>query len=67
MPIYEFRCAHCDYLFEKMQSHSAEYPPCPVCGSVVDRIMSAAVPRFKGKGFHCTDYTRHGVKKHISR
>ena len=64
MPLYEFRCTYCDNLFEQIQPYHADYPACPVCGSETMRIISPASVRFKGSGFHCTDYTRHGhIKK----
>jgi len=65
MPLYEFRCQHCDCLFERIQSYSANWPACPVCGAETRRILSPASARFKGPGFHCTDYGSHGrVRPH---
>ncbi|MCD6564385.1 MAG: zinc ribbon domain-containing protein [Bacteroidales bacterium] len=64
MPLYEFRCQQCDYLFEQIQGYSADWPNCPVCGGETQRILSPASARFKGSGFHCTDYTHHGRVRH---
>ena len=62
MPIYEFRCTRCDNLFDRLQNHDDDDPICPVCGSEVMRIFSPAGLKFKGSGFHCTDYGRYGSK-----
>jgi len=64
MPLYEFRCTHCDNLFEQIQLYHADWPACPVCGSETQRIRSPAKARFKGPGFHSTDYTKHGRVRH---
>ena len=64
MPLYEYRCTYCDHLFEKLQTHFEDNPVCPICGSETVRIMSSPSIRFRGSGFHCTDYTKHGhIKK----
>ena len=62
MPIYEFRCTRCDNLFDRLQNPDDDDPICPVCGSEVMRIFSPAGLKFKGSGFHCTDYGRYGSK-----
>ena len=62
MPIYEFRCTRCDNLFDWLQNLNDDDPKCPVCGSEVMRIFSPAGLKFKGSGFHCTDYGRYGSK-----
>ena len=64
MPLYEFRCTYCDNVFERIQAYHADWPPCPVCGSEAQRIMSPTTARFKGHGFHCTDYGSHGRVRH---
>ena len=65
MPLYEFRCQHCDCLFERIQSYHTNWPACPVCGCETQRILSPASARFKGSGFHCNDYGSHGrVRPH---
>lgn len=63
MPLYEFRCSSCDNLFEELKAHDDDLPVCPVCYGDVERIMSAPVFRFKGHGFHATDYNRHGPRQ----
>ena len=63
MPLYEYRCLTCDNLFEELQSYDADEPVCPQCGNEVRRIISATSFKFRGHGFHSTDYTRFGPKQ----
>ena len=63
MPLYNFRCQKCRQTIEKIQSYSDSFPECPLCGSKMSRLLGSPVLKFKGSGFHCTDYTRHDRKK----
>lgn len=49
MPIYEYRCPHCDVKFEKMRpfSQADAEAPCPGCGTAGKRLVSmfAAISR----------------------
>ena len=65
MPIYEFRSIRCDNLFDRLQNPDDDDPVCPVCGSDVMRIFSPAGLKFKGSGFHVTDYNKRGPKKRV--
>jgi putative FmdB family regulatory protein len=56
MPLFDFSCLSCHYVFEKICGAEQDYPACPLCGGETDKIMGAPVAHFKGKGFHCTDY-----------
>lgn len=66
MPIYEYRCISCDNLFDRLQNHDDDSPDCPVCGCEVMRIFSPIALRFKGSGFHSTDYGRRGPKRGVN-
>jgi len=33
MPIYEFKCEDCGFIFEVLQKMGEDFPPCPNCGS----------------------------------
>jgi putative FmdB family regulatory protein len=57
MPLYEYRCKKCGHRFEKIQSFSApDEKECPVCGSEVEKLISAPAIQFKGAGWYVTDY-----------
>jgi putative FmdB family regulatory protein len=41
MPLYEFRCADCGQIFDRLQSFDAQSPVCTACGSAeVNRLIS---------------------------
>jgi len=63
MPIYEYRCTRCDYLFEELKCYSSKHPKCPNCDGETQRIMSSPSFKLKGTGFHDTDYSRLGPKR----
>ncbi len=65
MPIYSFRCQKCLHEIEQVQLYSDTFPDCPLCGSKMTRLLGSPAIKFKGSGFHCTDYTRHGRKKTV--
>jgi len=65
MPTYEFRCPKghdFEEFFLKMSDAKSELP-CPTCGAVGLRQMSAGGGLlFKGSGFYITDYGKDGKK-----
>jgi putative FmdB family regulatory protein len=65
MPTYEFRCPK-GHDFEKFYRSMSAAPlevPCPICGKVAERQMSAGAGLvFKGSGFYITDYGKDGKK-----
>ena len=61
MPIYAYRCARCDHLFELRQGFDADpQQPCPRCQSTAHRRFHAPGVIYKGSGFYTTDYARAG-------
>lgn len=57
MPIYEYKCDHCSFQFEKKQAFSDEpRSTCSKCGSEARRIFSPVPIFFKGPGFYVTDH-----------
>ena len=57
MPLYDYKCEKCSYLFEVKQRITEEpLKHCPKCKGLVRRIISPAGIIFKGSGFHVTDY-----------
>jgi putative FmdB family regulatory protein len=65
MPTYEFRCPK-GHEFEKFYRSMSGAPleaPCPVCGRIAERQVSAGAGLvFKGSGFYITDYGKDGKK-----
>ena len=65
MPTYEFRCPK-GHEFEKFYRSMSAAPlevPCPACGKIAERQMSAGAGLvFKGSGFYITDYGKDGKK-----
>lgn len=59
MPLYDYKCSKCGYIFE-VQQRITEEPlrHCPKCKGDIKRLISPAGIIFKGSGFHVTDYAR---------
>ena len=65
MPIYEYQCAECEQITERMQKFSD--PPltmCPKCGGAMKKLISDCAFHLKGSGWYVTDYARKDDKKH---
>src|SRR6476660_8732034 len=65
MPTYEFTCpsGHDFEKFFRTISGGASELPCPVCGLMATRKISAGAGLvFKGSGFYITDYGKDGKK-----
>jgi putative FmdB family regulatory protein len=61
MPTYEYRCPNqhdFERFFRKISDALTE-APCPQCGEVGSRRLSAAGLMFKGSGFYLTDYGKN--------
>lgn len=59
MPIYEYQCAKCGKVFEKIQKFSdAPLTRHEECGGEVTRLLSAPAFQFKGSGWYVTDYAK---------
>src|SRR3712207_7498308 len=66
MPTYEFRCpsGHEFERFFRKISDAASELPCPECGVVAERQLSAGAGLlFKGSGFYLTDYGKKAHRK----
>lgn len=65
MPTYEYRCpvGHDFEKFYRKISDAAAVVPCPQCGQVAERRLSAGAGLvFRGSGFYITDYGKDGKK-----
>ena len=66
MPTYEFRCpnGHEFERFYRKISDAATALPCPECGVIAERQLSAGAGLlFKGSGFYLTDYGKNAHRK----
>ena len=65
MPIYEFECADCGDVFERLQKLSDTDPSiCPKCGAPrVKRRLTAPAFRLAGSGWYETDFKKDGDRK----
>ncbi len=62
MPIYEYQCLECHYIFEKRQGFFDEpKAECPRCHHVESRrLITTPTIVFKGSGFYVTDNRSNG-------
>ena len=57
MPIYEYRCDHCETSFEVLQRMSDDpLETCEKCGGHLRKVLHPVAIHFKGSGFYTTDY-----------
>ena len=67
MPIYEYRCAECQQLFEEWCKHvddNSTNHDCPICKGQARRIISNTSFALKGSGWYVTEYgSRRGEGK----
>ncbi len=56
MPVYSYKCTNCDHRFEARQRFTDEpLTECPVCGSLIRKVITPVGIVFKGSGFYVTD------------
>jgi putative FmdB family regulatory protein len=56
MPVYTYKCTQCDHRFEARQRFSDDpITECPICGSLVRKVITPVGIVFKGSGFYVTD------------
>ena len=58
MPIYEYECSSCHYLFDTLQKINADpIQNCPKCAqNTAVRLMSSIGFHLKGNGWYVTDF-----------
>ncbi len=57
MPLYEYKCAKCHKVTEKIEKVSGPHlKKCPHCGGKVEQLVSRSAIQFKGAGWYVTDY-----------
>ena len=65
MPIYEFECAACGNVFDRLQKITDPDPQaCPECGKQkIRRRVTAPAFRLSGSGWYETDFKKDGDRK----
>ena len=62
MPIYEYECSLCQFMFERRQRFDEEpVAMCPECQGKARRVLHSVPVIFKGSGFYVTDNRKGGV------
>lgn len=56
MPLYEYRCTHCDHAFTRLTSvANRDYTRCPRCDSFWDVRRQKSAPSFKVEGYNAAN------------
>lgn len=56
MPIYDYRCDHCQHVFSAVQAYTDDtLEVCPSCGKKPRKLMAMPAIVFKGGGWYKTD------------
>jgi putative FmdB family regulatory protein len=63
MPLYDYRCSHCDYTTEIEKSMDDTSKFYCECGGLLERVYNSPYCKFVGEGFHCNDYATKGEEK----
>lgn len=59
MPLYEYKCSECGFIFEVLQKVNEQpQDKCPKCDGSVKKVISAPTLQFKGSGWYITDYAQ---------
>ena len=67
MPIYEYQCSSCQYIFDELQKIGDDpLKDCPKCkNGQLKKLISAPKFRLKGAGWYETDF-KTGTKRNIA-
>ena len=63
MPLYDFKCEHCDKEHELFVKLDAKDPECPSCGRSMVRLTSATTFILNGTGWAKDNYGLKAKKK----
>lgn len=51
MPLYEYRCAACDYQFEQLRRLDDHVDSCPECGGMLQQLFGTFQFHFRSRGW----------------
>ncbi len=68
MPIYEYRCTHCEHFLEAIQKVSDSLlVECPACGkAALKKQLTAGAFRLSGGGWYETDFKTGDKKRNLA-
>jgi putative FmdB family regulatory protein len=58
MPLYEYKCCECEYVFDKIQGMNKPNPACPKCKGKTDKQISNTSFRLAGSGWEKDGYQK---------
>lgn len=67
MPFYELKCLRCGHEKSIISSFKNRIRKCEKCGATMTVKPSVTAIKFRGYGFHGTDYTSTGPKNGIKK
>jgi len=63
MPLFDFRCNHCDFEIELLQKMDEKPPNCPVCGRSMVKLVSTTTFILNGKNWERDGYGLRSKKE----
>ena len=64
--IKEYKCNDCDNIIEVWVRFDKVPEKCPLCGGVMEKIISKSTFHLKGSGWYVTEYGKQVTKKQKS-
>ena len=58
MPLYDFKCIDCEYIFEIRQKYDDPNPVCEECNGLTERLITNTSFILKGEGWYKDGYTK---------
>jgi len=58
MPLYDFQCIDCEYIFEIRQEYSDLSPHCEKCNGPTERLITNTSFILKGDGWYKDGYSK---------
>ena len=63
MPLYDFKCIDCEYVFEIRQKYDDPNPCCEKCDGSTERLITNTSFVLKGEGWYKDGYTKSSTTK----
>lgn len=66
MPLYDFHCTACDKTVEVLVKMTAPSPSCPLCGGVMEKLLSKPAEPSKSKAIIASARAQANKEGHFS-